>query len=1008
MRNLTKIFGLILLLSALLMAQNSNQQAFARKSPILNNHPPSLITNPSFSDGVQEAWVSHYASRMVFQDDFACAIAIDGYGNIYVAGSSLDSSAAYSYSIVKYNPDGVHQWLTHYNRSKHFDDMAAALAVDGGGNVYVTGYSHSSSTRLDYTTVKYNSNGNQMWVVHYNGPANQQDEAQAIALDSDGNVYVTGRSYGLGTDQDYATVKYNADGVEQWIARYNGPGNSFDWATAIAIDSTGNVYVTGRSNPSGVQYDYATVKYDSNGNQLWVARYNGSANWVDEVKAMALDGEGNVYVTGRSLNLGTGYDYATVKYNAAGVQQWAVIYNGSGNDGDSPAALALDNAGNIFVTGTSTDSLHNHNFATVKYNTLGAQQWVAHYDGPENNLDEAIALKLDDTGNIYVSGRSLSSNTYYDYSTVKYNAAGSQQWVVSYNGPGNDWDSPTALAVDNSSNIYITGQSEGSGTELDYATVKYNNAGVQQWVVRYNGLGSSDDEATTLGVDVAGNVYVAGTSNSSITGKDYATVMYDPSGVQQWATRYDGPTSLDDEATALKVDRMGYVYITGSSQGSSTDLDYATLKYNNMGLKQWVARYNGTGHLSDQALALALDHLGNVYVTGFSTDSLYDRDYTTVKYGIFGIKWWPVKRWIARYDGSGNGMDVATALFVDGKRNVYVTGSSEQSNFTPDYVTVKYDITGEQQWVANYNGPGNDWDSAIGLAVDDVGNVYVTGFSRNSGINGDYATVKYNSSGAEQWVARYDGPANLADQAIAMAIDGIGNVYVTGYSTGSGTSLDYATVKYDSLGVEQWVARYNGPANLDDQPTALALDGSGNVYVTGCSFGSSNSGDYATVKYNGDGIQQWVARYDGRDNGYDVAAGIALDSYGNILVTGFSSEFNGRVYTTIKYIQIPTGLIEIPLEIPQKYQLLQNYPNPFNPITTINYQLPRSVDVKLIIYNVLGQKVKTLVDQRVEAGYHNVKWDSKDDNGKVAPTGIYVYRLTTREFVQSRKMLLIR
>ena len=129
--------------------------------------------------------------------------------------------------------------------------------------------------------------------------------------------------------------------------------------------------------------------------------------------------------------------------------------------------------------------------------------------------------------------------------------------------------------------------------------------------------------------------------------------------------------------------------------------------------------------------------------------------------------------------------------------------------------------------------------------------------------------MKYNAGGAQQWVARYDGPASSDDVANALAVDGSGNVYVTGWSTGSGTGYDYATVKYNAAGVQQWAARYDGPASGDDYAGALAVDGSGNVYVTGYSAGSGTGYDYATVKYNAAGVQQWAARYDGPASGDD-------------------------------------------------------------------------------------------------------------------------------------------
>jgi hypothetical protein len=405
-----------------------------------------------------------------------------------------------------------------------------------------------------------------------------------------------------------------------------------------------------------------------------------------------------------------------------------------------------------------------------------------------------------------------------------------EEWVARYNGPGNNYDSAWDMAIDTSGNVYVTGDSN-----KDYATVKYDNNGVEQWVARHHGPGVGLNRAYAIALDTVGNVYITGEEDGIGTGRDYATIKYDSNGVEQWVTRYNSPGNGYERAFCLVVDASGNVYVTGESNEFGTDKDYATVKYDNNGIEQWVARYNGPENMDDSAIAIAVDTAGSVYVTGTSVDSNVPTwDYATIKYDSSGVE-----QWVARYHGIGGYGSIASDMAIDTLGNVYVTGSDSGR-----YATVKYDNSGAEQWVARYNEPDLQSSSPNALAIDASGNIYITGRSYSTGTNSkDYATVKYDNNGIEQWVARSND--STGDEALAIAIDTEGNVYVTG-NCGS----DYATFKYDSSGVEQWVMRYNGPGNYTDIAQDIAVDTSGNVYVTGYSYGSNGYPDYATIKYS--------------------------------------------------------------------------------------------------------------------------------------------------------------
>jgi hypothetical protein len=373
-----------------------------------------------------------------------------------------------------------------------------------------------------------------------------------------------------------------------------------------------------------------------------------------------------------------------------------------------------------------------------------------------------------------------------DYTTIKYNSAGHQQWVARYNGPHNDDDQLIAMAVDGSGNVYVTGYSVvDNNSHFDCATIKYNSAGQQQWVARYtapSGYAAGD----AIAFDASGNVYVAAEAAipNDPNKRFSVAIKYNAAGEEQWVAEYESGMNHNQPA-ANAVDGAANLYVTGHIRACPDD-DYLTLKYDSAGQQQWERRYNPPGSEPDSAEGITVDNSGNIYVTGWSFGTT-NSDFATIKYDTTGQQ-----QWVARYDQGG--YDEAHALAIDSSGNVYVTGQIEDLNAYPDYGTIKYSSTGQQQWVTRYNGGfGFSFDSANAIAVDSTGNAYVTGRSAGPGIYGypDYATIKYDSTGQQQWVARYNGPGDTDDQAVAIAVDQLGNVYVTGTSNG-----DYVTIKY--------------------------------------------------------------------------------------------------------------------------------------------------------------------------------------------------------------------
>lgn len=416
---------------------------------------------------------------------------------------------------------GVPLWTNYYSQT----GIAVDIAVDRIGNAVFTGFDYETIFP-DLVIIKYSSDGLPLWTNRYNGPGNSDDQPKALALDDTGNVFVIGTTGILGEPGDYLTLAYSSDGVPLWMNRYNGAGNNHDFPRAIALDSRGNVFVTGSSLTVSSR-DYATVAYSKSGAPLWTNLYNGPANGSDSALAVAVDGSGKVFVTGGSMPDTSSREYATVAYSSTGARLWADHYNGPAKGFGDGRAVALDKSGNVFVTGNSAGSGTTNDFATIAYSSSGVVLWTNRYNGPGNSNDIGNAIAVDSEGTVFVTGSSTGSGSGFDYATIAYSNGGVPLWTNRYNGPGNGNDIPFALALDSEGNVFVTGSSAGTGTSYDYVTLAYSNAGVPLWTNRYT-HSTDGNKVASLAVDLAGNAFVTGTTSiDSIA--SFVTIKYSSS-----------------------------------------------------------------------------------------------------------------------------------------------------------------------------------------------------------------------------------------------------------------------------------------------------------------------------------------------------------------------------------------------------------------------------------------------------------------------------------------------
>ncbi len=905
-------------------------------------------------------------------------------------------------------------------------NIGNAIAADGAGNTCVAGAFQGNATfgphpanptvltltsvgEIDIFVAKYDAGGVLLWAQQIGGAA--ADAVYGIALDGSGNCYVTGASEGSDGLADTFVAKVDASGALLWTRQTGGESESVGYA--IAADGNGNSYVTGAFGGSAifglgethettlVSADSANIfvaKYDTDGALAWAKQTDGSSGSYNAGAGIAVDGSGNSYVTGSFEGASTfgpdetnqiiltsagGADIFLAKVDTSGALLWAK--RAGGTAADSSTGIAVDGGGNSHITGsfegaatfgpdeaneTALTSAGGADIFVAKVDTDGALLWAKQAGGAAT--DRGYGIALDGSGNGYVTGHfqgaatfgsgegnatTLTSAGLTDIFVAKVDATGGLFWVEQAGGSLSESGQP--IGVDGGGSSYVTGLVlAGSFADDIYGGSFVDSAAL--------------DAATAK--KAAANMIAANVTAQTSAAGYYDTFMttYDTNGALLRAT---GTWTAIEISTDIAVDGSGNSYVTGVFAGAVTfgrgeanettltsagNFDIFVAKYDAAGALLWASRIGGNTY--DGSQGIAVDGSGNSYVIGSEFFvQRFEADFSQLpgidsclgalefcfiypSYNIFVAKYDPAgallwtKRTGVRVDVHSFNSSFGWDIGVDGNGNSYITGffngraifglgeanettlTSTGVNIQPyasgagshDIFVAKYNAGGALVWVKQAGGDSDD--HGRGIAVEGSGNSYVTGYA-----GGSLFVAKYDAAGVLLWTKQADGvPTDDAvtvlgsGRGLDIGVDGNGNSYVTGSFTGDATfglseanettltsagNLDIFLAKFEPAGTLLWAGRAGGAS--DDHGRGIAVDESGNSYVTGDFSGAATFGlgetqettltsaglaDIFVANFNPAGALLWVGRAGGALD--DYGRGIGVDGSGNSYVTG--------------------------------------------------------------------------------------------------------------------------
>lgn len=411
--------------------------------------------------------------------------------------------------------------------------------------------------------------------------------------------------------------------------------------------------------------------------------------------------------------------------------EWEILY-GTPDEVDWSAS-GTDNSNNLLETGNTIVTNEGTNIITTKKDRFGQVVWEKLFDGTDSSNDYGIAVKSDNSNNVYVAGATndLTDNA-FDFVILKYNPSGTLQWEYTYAGNYNGNDLPIDILPDGSGNVYVTGLSEDS-TEQDILTLKLSSTGTLVWEARYDHVQLPDIPAG-MEFDDSGNVVVAG--GSADTAKwEIVTLKYSPSGTLLNETRVSSTTF--EQPRAFTRDGQGNFYITGQTGTGGPNPDVKTIKLDSALNIVWEQEHDGTG-FEDMGNSLCVNNEGDVFITGYTGNSDGSQDMLTLRYRPDGTEVWAKTIRPLYPQGTAAGKKIT----ADGFGRIYVAGET-QLKANPDMVVIGYDTSGLKRWHRIFSNGPTGVEVPTGITLDLLGDILVTGISKD-GTSSKNFTVKYS------------------------------------------------------------------------------------------------------------------------------------------------------------------------------------------------------------------------------------------------------------------------